>query len=203
AAQTAAAGIQIRLRRLEQVVQSGNADEYTALLADSADRARARDFTSSEIGQPASRAVIQERDREPLRDALPGDAYRVMVDVFGEFGNRARASTWRLDLKRVGSGEHPWAISDQERVTSLENLYRLSVNPTRQFTARNLKIGVEDLDLTLLEGSVFVADVDLGVTGVVLLGKGTLSFHPDPQTEKGQVKIFCGSETLDTGFDTA
>jgi len=48
---------------------------------------------------------------------------------------------------------------------------------------------------------VFVADIDLGVTGVVLLGKGTIDFHPAPASEKGQVKIFCGSETLETSFD--
>ena len=37
----------------------------------------------------------------------------------------------------------------------------------------------------------------------MLLGKGTVSFHPSPATEKGQVKIFCGSETLETRFDAA
>src|SRR5690349_7037287 len=99
--QPTADGIQVLLRRLEQVVQSGDADAYAALLSDSADRNRARDFTASEIGQAASRAVIQERDREPIRGALPGGAYRLMVDVFGEFGNRARAATWRLDVRRV------------------------------------------------------------------------------------------------------
>ncbi|HEX7138333.1 MAG TPA: M1 family aminopeptidase, partial [Vicinamibacterales bacterium] len=60
----------------------------------------------------------------------------------------------------------------------------------------------EDLDLTLSAGSVFVAEVDLGVTGLVLSGKGTLRFHPDPVTEKGQVKIFCGNEVLESTFDT-
>ena len=35
----------------------------------------------------------------------------------------------------------------------------------------------------------------------MLLGRGTVNFHPAPATEKGQVKIFCGSETLETRFD--
>ena len=30
-----------------------------------------------------------------------------------------------------------------------------------------------------------------------------MSFHPTPETEKGQVKIFAGSETLETRFDAA
>ncbi|HWF84832.1 MAG TPA: M1 family aminopeptidase, partial [Vicinamibacterales bacterium] len=44
---------------------------------------------------------------------------------------------------------------------------------------------------------------DQGVTGVVLIGHGEMHFHPSPQTEKGQVKIFCGAETLNARFDTA
>ena len=50
---------------------------------------------------------------------------------------------------------------------------------------------------------MFVSEVDRGVTALVLLGRGTMSFHPEPATEKGQVKIFAGSETLDTAFDAA
>ncbi len=201
----AADGIQVLVRQLEQFVQAGDAAGYASLLADSADTAKAEEFASIELGPAATRAVIQERDREPLRGTLPGNGYRVMVDVFSEFGDRARVASWRLDLKRVGEAgsAREWAIADQERLTSLENLYRLSIDASRQYTARDLHIAAEDLDLTLNEGSVFLSSVDLGVTGLVLLGKGTLSFHPDPATEKGQVKIFCGSETLDTSFDAA
>jgi hypothetical protein len=90
-----------------------------------------------------------------------------------------------------------------ERLSSVENLYRLAVNPAKAFSARDLKITAEDLDLTLTEGSVFVVDTDQGATAVVLLGRGTMSFHPSPETERGQVKIFAGSETLETRFDAA
>ena len=34
------------------------------------------------------------------------------------------------------------------------------------------------------------------MTGLVLLGRGEMRFHPAPEIEKGQVKIFCGAETL-------
>jgi Peptidase family M1 domain len=197
--------IQVLLRRVEQLVQAGNANAYVALLSDSADRTRAREFAMGELTAGASRAIVQERDREPLRGSLPGDAFRLMVDVFTEFGDRARVATWRLDVKRVGEAgsDREWAILDAERLSSLENLYRLSLNAAKQYSARNLSISVEDLDLTLADGSLFVADVDGGSTALVLLGKGSISFHPDPETEKGQVKIFCGSETLATSFDAA
>src|SRR5262245_17048025 len=87
------------LRRVEQVVQAGDAAGYLALLTDSADRTRSREFAATELSRGVSRAVIQERDREPLRGTLPGDGYRLMVDVFSELGDRSRVSTWRLDIK--------------------------------------------------------------------------------------------------------
>ena len=198
-------GIQVLLRRVEQIVQTGSRDEYASLLAGSADRGRAVDFASAELPPGATRVIVQERDREPLRGSLPGDAYRLMVDVFTEFGDRARAATWRLDVKRVGSqgAADEWAITDADRVSSLENLYRLSLNASKQYTARDLRISVEDLDLTLAEGSIYVGEVDAGTTALVLIGKGSISFHPTPQTEKGQVRIFCGSDTLESNFDAA
>src|SRR5262245_38549991 len=156
--------IQALLRRVEQIVQAGTADAYLALLTDGADRARARDFLSGELQPGASRAIIQERDREALRGSLPDDGYRLIVDVFVEYGDRARVATWRLDVKRVAEAgaEREWAIADEERMSSLENLYRLALNASKEFSARDLKISAEDLDLTLAEGSVFVSEVEGG-----------------------------------------
>jgi Peptidase family M1 domain len=197
-------GVAVFVRRLEPIVQAADAQAFIGLLTDSADRSRATDFTALEFASRASRTVIQERDREPLRGTLPGDGFRVIMDVFTEYGNRSRIGTWRLDLKRVGQpgDEREWAIADEERLSSLENLYRLSLNPNKQYAAHDLKISVEDLDLTLSAGTVFIAEVDAGVTGLVLSGKGTLRFHPEPVTEKGQVKIFCGSDVLESTFDS-
>ena len=198
-------GVASLLTRVEQTAKSGDATAFLGLLTSGANRQRAVDFGSSELIPGATRAVLKERDREPLRGTLAGNGYRVMVDVLTEFGPRARVATWRFDIKRIGApgSVREWAIDEAERISSVENLYRLAVNPAKVFTARDLRITAEDLDLTLADGSVFVADTDQGVTAVVLLGRGTMSFHPSPETEKGQVKIFAGSETLETRFDVA
>ena len=105
-----------------------------------------------------------------------------MVDAFAEYGGRARIATWLLDVKRVGEsgGAREWAIAGEERVSSVESLYRLSLTTTRQFAVHDLKITVEDLDLLLLDGSVFVVEIDQGITGLILLGNGTLRFRPTP-----------------------
>src|SRR5260221_3965202 len=187
------------------VALAGDASGYLALLADSADRARARDLAASELPPGAPRAVVKDRGGLPLAGTLPGNGYRLWIDSFAEFGSRSRVATWRVDVRRVGeagSGRE-WAIADQERITSVESIYRLSLNPSKQFTARNLKLSSEDLDVTLADGSVFVADIDQGVTGLVLIGHGTFTFHPAPEMERRQVKIFCGREALEAGFDAA
>ncbi len=197
-------GVRLLLGRVERVVRTGDAAAYFALLSTGSDLDRAREFAASELMPGATRSVVQERDRA----ALGGDAtggFRLMVDVMAEFGSRARIATWRLDVKRTGAAaaENEWTIADAERISSVESIYRLVLNGAKQYTAHDLKIAAEDLDLTLADGSVFVAEIEGGVTAVVLLGKGIINFHPAPATEKGQVKIFCGSETLETRFDAA
>src|SRR5690349_8701994 len=196
-------GVRVLLMRLERVLRAGDGVAFMNELGASANRDRARDFISSELLPGANRAVIQERDRQPLAGTLPGNGFQLIVDAFAEFGSRARAATWRLDVRRTGEAgsDHEWTIADEERLSSVDNLYHLALNPEKAFTAHNLRIAAEDLDLTLPEGSVYVGDIDVGVTALVLLGRGTLNFHPPSTTEKGQVKIFCGSEALDTAFD--
>jgi hypothetical protein len=197
-------GVRLLLGRVERVVRAGDASAYFTLLSAGASLDRARDFASTELMPGASRSVLQERDRV----ALGGDSssgYRLMVDVMSEFGSRARIATWRLDVKRTGAAaaENEWTIADAERISSVESIYRVSLNGAKQYAAHDLRIAAEDLELRLEEGSMFVAEIDGGVTAVVLLGKGIVNFHPAPATERGQVKIFCGSETLETRFDAA
>ena len=196
-------GIVVLLHRLEQAIQSGDTAQYFALLASGSDRNRAVDFTSTELFSGATRVVLQERDRQPLQGALPGNGFRLMVDEFAEYGGRARAATWFIDVKRVGDAgtDTEWAIVDETRVSSVESLYRLAINTTKQYFARDLKLAAEDLELTLTQGTVFVVDVDQGITGLVLLGSGTMTFHPAPPTEQGQVRIFCGSDSLQAKFE--
>jgi hypothetical protein len=197
-------GLRLLVGRLERAVRDGDGRAFLAMLTQGANRDKALEFASTELQPGVSRSVIQERDRIPLGGSSE-NGYRMMVDVMAEFGTRARISTWRLDLKRTGAAgtDTEWTIVDEERISSVENIYRVGLNPGRQYAAHDLKIAAEDLELTMPEGSVFVAEIDGGVTAVVLLGKGTINFHPSPVTERGQVKIFCGSETLETGFEAA
>jgi hypothetical protein len=202
-AQTDADDLPIRtlLQRIEQSLQRSDRAAYHALLAASADPKSTAAFVDEEFRPGATKVVIQERDRQRLNGTLPGNGYSLTVDAFIEFGDRARISTWQLDIRK--SPDDTWRIAGQERLSSIENLYRLALNASRQFEARNFTVRAEDLELTLVEGSVFTIDTEQGTTGLVLLGRGEFKFHPAPATEKGQVRIFSGSDALESRFDAA
>ena len=204
-AQTPDDSVERLLRRVETLVRSGDTVGYLALLSGTANSARARDFLSTEFLPGVVGAIVQERDRTPLPGTVPGDGHRLMVDVFSDFGPRARIATWRLDIRRAGSPgtSDEWKIADEERISSVESVYRVALDASKQYRARNLTISAEDIDLTLSEGSVFVAEADGGSTALVLFGHGLVNFHPAPVTERGQVKIFCGRDVLETRFDAA
>jgi hypothetical protein len=188
------------LHQLEPIVQSGDLIGYLDLVSGATNRTRAIDFGRSELVPGATRAVIRERDRVPFGSSLTPGGYRLVVDVFVEFGSRARVATWQIDVQRTAAGLQ---ILNAERLTSVDNLFRIALDTTKQFAAVNLTLKAEDLDVTLESGSVFLAPTDVGITGLVLLGRGEMRFHPKPETERGQVRIFCGSETLVARFDAA
>jgi hypothetical protein len=189
------------LGRLERAFVSASRTEYLDLLSATADRRRAEDFLLLEHRPGATRAVLVERDRQPLLGTLPGDGYRLVVDAFVEYGNRARIGTWRFDVKRIDATD--WRIADQDRLSAVDNLYRLSVNQTRQFHARDFRVRSEDLELTLADGSVFTVETDAGITALVFIGRGDMRFLPGPDTERGQVRLFAGAEAIESRFDAA
>ena len=202
-------GIAALLRKVEGALQSGEVSRYLDLLSPSADRERAGIFAASVVAAGVSRVSARERDRAPLFGTLPGNGYQLMVEVLAESGSRARLATWRLDVRRLAAApgdagvDDDWVISSQDIVTSLHGLQRLALNPQRQYAARNFVFESEDLQLSLAEGSVFVADSGGNPSALVLVGRGDMTFDPAPATERGQVKIFAGSETLLTPFDAA
>ena len=192
--------VELLLQRLEQIARAADANGYRQLLADSADRERASDFSTTEFLPGATRAVVHERNREQLVGAPDARGYRLIVQAFIEYGARGRLATWSIDVKWI---EDEWRIVDQEGLTAIDNLYRLALNTASQFAAHDLKITAEDFELNLATGSVFVVNAGQGVTGLVLLGQGSMRFHPAPETEKGQVKIFSGTDVLESPFEVA
>ena len=198
-------GIVRLLLRLEQLMQAGNPDAYMGLLSAVADRRFAGEASRQLIGPGITRAVIRERDRVPLEGTLPGDGYRLMVEILIERGSRARIETWRLDIRRVptGTSEDEWRVAGQQSLSSVDGLHRLALNSSRAYRARNLVIRSDDLELRVPDGHVFTADTSDGPTAAVILAANgsTMSFRPAPEAEREQVRIYAGSEAIEARVD--
>ena len=200
-------GVHVLLDELATAVQAGTPDAYLALLAPGANRSLARQFVKQNFLGGVTRVVVRERARGPLSGTLPGDGYNVVIDAFIERGPRARVVTWQIAVRRErgdGPGHVPiWRIAGQKALETVQGLKLLSLDPTEEFEARDFVVHAEDMELRLPVGVVFLSKTDEGTTALVMLGHGEMRFHPAPATEQGQVKIFCGSDTLDTPFGAA
>ena len=198
--------IQVFLQAVETSISTMDRARWTDLLSPAADRDQALEFFEAMVPQGITRVVVKERDRSALQGTLPGEGFRLVVEVFMETGPRGRIATWRLDIRRPRGdelGRQPWRILSQDRLASIEGLHRLALHPEKQFAAKNLVLKAIDFELRLPSGDVFVAETAEGVTAIVLLGEGTLAFQPSPKEEKGQLKLFSGVEALETPFTSA
>lgn len=192
------------LSRMQAALQAGNRDAFATLFAASVAPDDLADFSNTFFIDGATHTNVQERDRSPLEGAPAGDGYRLVVELFIETPGRAKILTVALDVRRPPRGAaESWRIVGGEGLTTVEGLYKLRLSPSTQYTARDLIVATEDFQLTLSEGTVFPIEGDDGVTGLVLLGRGEMKFAPSPDTEKGQVRIFSGSDTVTTPFEAA
>jgi hypothetical protein len=202
AAASAPDGITLLLDRLEVLLRQGDRPGFTSLVDSSADPDQVEQFSVDLFVPGTIRVVVSERDRVPLDNALPDNGYRVVVEMFTETAGRARIVTALLDVRRPnGGGADTWRITAAQGLTSVEGLYRLRVDPAAHYEVRGLTITGTDLVITLDEGSIYLLESEAGTTGMVVLGRGLMRFAPTPATERGQLRIFAGSDTLSTAFD--
>jgi hypothetical protein len=193
------------LHRLELLLQQNNRDDFPALLSTpDITGEEAEQATDDLFSYETTRAVVAERDRTQLESALPGDGYHVIVEIMTETAARARVLTARFDVRRPRGGDvNSWRIVAITRLTFVQGLYRLRLETATQYVAREFTIRAQDVQITLHSGYVFQAISGEGVTGLVLLGRGEMQFAPTPPTEKGQLRIFAGRETLTALFGAA
>ena len=189
------------LDTLQQAIAAGDQTRFLTLFTPDADRDAASAFARDMLPAAVDRVTLIPRFQLPLEDTQRDTAYEITLELFFESDETGRLETWQLDIVRLDTGD--WGIRNQSRVDTLTGLHRLRLTPTRQYTANDLVVLGEDLSLTLKEGSVFVAEVDNGVTALVLLGDGVMEFAPQPEAEQGQLRIFDGDEALETKFDAA
>ena len=190
-------GIDVLLSHVEDSLTKGDRQAFTALTTLSADDELLRVLLERWFLPTTTRATVHERDR--VQRGGP-HALRLTVEVLVEAGSQGRLATWRLDIDRGPAG---WRIAAATTLSVVEGLYRLAIDETLQYRARNLVVTAEDLQLRVDDGVVFLATVPSGATVAVLLGKGEMTFAPDPQPEQRQIALLTGRPSLRQSFEGA
>ena len=182
--------------RLEESALAGNRPAILALGAPSASAALG---SLADTASPKpSRFVLKERDRMTMLDG----SERLLLEMFVQHGSEARIFTLQVDVARATThGLGGWAIVSLEQLSTITGLYRLSLNPEKQFDVRNLIVNGPDMKLEVATGNAFIAETPDGTTAVVVLGRGKMHFVPTDVAEQTQVRIFSGEDSLVADFD--
>ncbi|MDQ3211700.1 MAG: hypothetical protein M3Q85_03425 [Acidobacteriota bacterium] len=190
-------GVRILVGRLEEAAAAASTEGILALGDPGISRPSFEDFAYALTTPAPTRLVLNERDRVPMDDG----GHRLIVEVFTEYGIEGRLGTWRLDVR--GGATEPWRIAAVVRLSVITGLYRLSLNPGKQYDIQNLVVHAPDLVIEMASGRAFVAETGEGPAALVLLGRGRIHFSPADPAERTQVKIFSGDESLAADIDMA
>jgi hypothetical protein len=191
--------IDLLVAALQSAIESGNVSAIHAVAAQDVNAAAFSEFADLMTADRAASAVVKDRDRANIS----GGRVRLLVEILVQGAGQGSVSTWRMDVAPPSARPTaPWQIRDIEKLTVVNGLYRLALDPKTQYEVRNLVIQEPDLTLTLPSGQAFVARTPGGPTALVLLGKGKAIFSPHPTAERGQVRAFSGSDALAADFDT-
>ncbi len=184
--------VAVLLVRLEQVLSAGG-DQATlaALFAPGADEAQLESVAGESARERTTRAVVRERDRQELADGRT----RVIVDVLVETAALAQVSTWRFDIDPPAAAVPLARIHTAARLSIVDGLIRLSLTD-RQYAVRNLRIIGDDLEISVPSGVAYAAEVRGMLTGLVVIGEGQVTFSPEPESEKGQLRLVAGGDVL-------
>ena len=195
--------IQLFVQEVENAIGASDQQRWLDLLSPNADRGAAAEFFASLVPQGVTRGVVRERDRQPLSGALPGDGFQLIVDLFAESGARGRIHTWRLDVRkpRESTERQPWRVIAHENLSTIDGLHRLSLQADKQYAVKDFVLKSVDLVLRVASGDVFIAETADGTTALVLLGDGAMSFTPKPPEERGQVRLYAGTDSIETPFN--
>jgi Peptidase family M1 domain len=195
---------EVMVRKFERALNAGERSGLRALFAPSVPESQVERYTNDLLITGAVRTTLRERARAPLEGAPPGDGYSLIIEFFIETAGKARIFTAGMDIRRPPGGDlESWRFVGAEGLTSVEGLYKIRVTTNRPLTARNLEVTSEDVVIALHEGTVYLVECDEGVTGLVLIGRGEMRFSPTSAAERGQVKLFSGSDTLTSPFEEA
>jgi len=117
---------------------------------------------------------------------------KVIAQIFSLTEPRGRAEQWLFTLK---SGAGGWFLAGRAFEGDLTGLIHLSLS-SEGIRADGLVLQLEDFELKMVHGTLFVSPASIGPTLLLFVGEGLVRVSPQPATERDQLRQFCGKEEL-------
>jgi hypothetical protein len=186
------------LRDLETALSADRPDGLAALTSPQLPPAQTALLNEIRMDDHPARphAIVRERERRPA-----GDGFLVVADLLVSRGAAGRLATWEIDVRPRAPSADRLTIAGIRQVAHLDDLIRLSLDTTRQFSVHNLVFAAPDFVLTMPAGTAFTASGDFGVTALVLRGRGEVHFTPPDRAEQDQLRLFSRHPSIDSTVD--
>lgn len=190
-------GIARLLVSLERAVSSGKVEEFRSIAVPGISQAAVDRFSAAVGKGPAARAIVKERLRRPK-----GASYDILADVLVSQDTQGHVAEWLITAAAEGATADHFRIADLQELASVNNLLKLRLDTSQQFSVNNLTVTAPDLTLTMTSGSAFLVQTPTGVTGLVLRGKAEATLSPPDPAEQLQLRIFSRRSSFRTDVDT-
>jgi hypothetical protein len=174
---------------LESAWGGRDADAYLALWSFPGEEARAaeRDFARMAFDTGAGGLLLERPQLPPAASQLRVSGRFVAIQ---EPRGRVEQHVFRLEAR-----DGAWFIAGRENVGRIDGLVHLSLDP-QGYRADGLSIRLEDFELRMERGTLFMAPEQLGPTVGVFVGEASVILQPTPETEREQLRQFIGRPEL-------
>ena len=176
------------LDRMEAAWKARDAEGYLALwrYAEDDRRRQELEYVTSRWASEESQLEI-ERPMEFARSEVKVSAAIVSITE-----PRARVEQVVFTLRSHQDG---WVVVDRVNVAQIDGLVHLSL-AAQGFRADGAVLRLPDFEMRFRRGTLFMPPTTLGPTVLVFVGQATVHFTPGPETEKEQLRQFCGRTEL-------
>lgn len=180
-------GAQGLLEALARAWEARDVEGYLALWSFERPEARRDEADFAQIRFGAEETTLSVQPPRTAAGRLVVDARVVTISE-----PRGRVEEWVLSLEKRGDA---WAIVDRQAAGEIEGLVHLSIDP-QGYRAEGLTLRLEDFELQLHSGTLFLPPTAVGPTLLVFVGDGTVRVAPRPAAEREELRKFCGSPEL-------
>ena len=184
------------LERLDRAWQARDLEAYLSLwrFADAEARETEAEAARLHFGAEATLLSLQ-----PMPTAARGSRLTVSARAFSINEPRARVEESLLTFEAGAAG---WAVTERRPAGEIDGLVHLSLDP-QGVRADGLTLRLEDFELQMREGTLFLPPPDVGPTLLVFVGDGTVRVSPKPVAEREELRKFCGGAELRERVRTA